>query len=117
MTDGIWISKELKYKVDSIISPEPDPEGGTGIVPPHPRLSAVHKLDTSYYRGPVFVKADKAFERLLTDETDPVHNILETAPYLSACSRPPCDFSEIASSHITNLNAHGMSTGSIHQSS
>jgi hypothetical protein len=75
--------EELRCEIESIISPERDPEGGLGLLRPHKRLSSVHKLDTSYYSGPIFVRADKAFERLLENESDPLHETLQsyTVPF------------------------------------
>ena len=41
---------DLRGEIESILNPEPD-EDNQIHYPPHERLSAVHGLDTSYYRG------------------------------------------------------------------
>jgi hypothetical protein len=74
---------DLKYEVKSILHPEPDEDGQTRWDPPHSRLSSVHGLDTSYFRGPFGRKGDGVFERLLHDPSDPLHDTLQsiTVPF------------------------------------
>lgn len=70
---------DLKYEIDSILHPKPDEDDRLLWVAPHSRLSTVHGLDTSYFRGPFDPKGDAAFQRLLDDESDPLHDTLECA--------------------------------------
>ena len=74
---------DLKYEVESILHPEPDEDGQTLCAPPHPHLSSVHGLDTSYFRGPFDLNGDGVFERLLHDASDPLHDTLQsiTVPF------------------------------------
>jgi hypothetical protein len=69
---------DLKYEIDSILRPEPDEEGHLRWDPPHPRLSSVHGLDTSYFLGPFEPNGDGAFERLLEGDSDPLHQTLQS---------------------------------------
>lgn len=71
--------EDLKCELDSILHPEADADDRLLWVGPHPRLSSVHGLDTSYFRGPYDLKGDSIFTRLLSDESDPLHNTLESA--------------------------------------
>jgi hypothetical protein len=71
---------DLRGEIESILNPEPD-EDDQIHYPPHERLSAVHGLDTSYYRGLWqigWLERDGAFQRLLEDNSDPLHNIRQS---------------------------------------
>lgn len=71
---------DVRGEVESILNPEPD-EDGLFKYPPHPRLSSVYGLDTSYYRGlweVGYESRDGAFERLLQDDSDPLHDTLQS---------------------------------------
>src|SRR5262245_47814589 len=71
---------DLKGAVDSILHPKPD-EDGQIQYPPHERLSSVYGLDTSYYRGVWqvgYLSRDGAFQRLLQDASDPLHDTLQS---------------------------------------
>jgi len=68
---------DLKSEIDAILHPEPDDDDPLHWVAPHSRLSSVHGLDTSYYRGPFDLKGDGAFKRLL-DESDPLQDTLQS---------------------------------------
>lgn len=74
---------DLKNEIKSILHPEPNEEGDMRWDAPHPRLASVHGLDTSYFRGPSDPKGDGVFQRLLHDDSDPLHNTLQsiTVPF------------------------------------
>lgn len=69
---------DLRYEVESILHPEPDEDDQMRWDPPHPRLLSVHGLDTSYFRGPFDTKEDRAFERIVNDPGDPLHDPLQS---------------------------------------
>jgi hypothetical protein len=71
---------DLKGEIESILNPEPEQDGQIQF-PPHPRLSSVHGLDISYYRSQSqvgYLSRDGAFERLLQDDSDPLHDTLQS---------------------------------------
>ncbi len=68
----------LKSEIDLVLHPERDDEGGMCGDMPHPHLSSIHGLDTSYFRDPLDLSGDRAFERLLEDQSDPLHNTLQS---------------------------------------
>jgi hypothetical protein len=70
--------EELTQTVRSILNPS-----GPHFDVPDERLSSVHGLDTSYFRGPLDLKGDPAFERLLNNTSDPLHDTLQsiTVPF------------------------------------
>lgn len=68
---------DLKYQIESILHPEPDEDGQNYWAFPHKRLSSVHGLDISYFRGPLDIKGDGVFERLLNDDADPLHDTIQ----------------------------------------
>lgn len=69
---------DLRQQIQSILHPEPDDDGLHYESWPHPRLSSEHGLDASYFRGGHEPRGDGAFERLLQDSSDPLHNTLES---------------------------------------
>jgi len=71
-------AEELKYEVDSILTPEPDEDGNYPWFMPDKRLSSVHNLDTSYFKGPYLIDGESAFERVLQDDSDPLHDTLQS---------------------------------------
>jgi hypothetical protein len=70
---------DLKVEVNSILRPDRAEEDSLPWAAPHRRLSSVHGLDTSYFRDPFDLKGDGAFERLLDDESDQLHDTLQSA--------------------------------------
>jgi len=71
---------DLKGEIELILNPEPD-EDGLVRYSPNQSLSSVHGLDTSYYRGlwqVGWLKRDGAFERLLQDGSDALHDTLQS---------------------------------------
>jgi len=70
-------TEDLKHQIEAILNPEPDEDGQNYYAFPHKRLSTVHGLDTSYFRGQLDIDGDGAFERLLDDETDPLHETIQ----------------------------------------
>lgn len=69
--------ESLKSKISAVLRPERDDEDPRFDFP-HPRLSTVHGLDTSYFFGPVHPAGDRRYERLLNDESDPLHVALQS---------------------------------------
>ena len=70
---------DLKFEIDSILHPQVDEDDCLLWVAPHSRLSTIYGLDTSYFRGPFDPKGDAAFQRVLDNECDPLHDTLQSA--------------------------------------
>jgi hypothetical protein len=70
---------DLKYEINSILHPERDEEDSLHWNAPHRRLLSVHGLDTSYFCDPSDLTGNMAFERLLDDESDILHETLNSA--------------------------------------
>jgi hypothetical protein len=70
---------DLKYEINSILHPERDEENSLTWNAPHPRLSSVHGLDTSYFRDPFDLGGDREFDRLLDDKSDSLHETLQSS--------------------------------------
>jgi len=71
---------DLKGEIELILNPEPDKDWLVRYSP-HSRLSSVHRLDTSYYRGlwqVGWLDRDGAFERLLQNPADSLHDTLQS---------------------------------------
>ncbi len=69
---------DLKHEINSVLRPERDEEGSLCWDMPHSRLSSIHGLDTSYFRGPFVPDGDRLFERLVDDNADPLHDTLQS---------------------------------------
>ena len=69
---------DLKHEINSVLRPERDEESSLCWDMPHSRLSSIHGLDTSYFRDPLDLSGDMAFERLLEDKSDPLHDTLQS---------------------------------------
>ena len=69
---------DLRYEINSVLRPEREEEGALCWDPPHSRLSTVHGLDTTYFRDPFDLSGDRAFERLLNDKSDGLHDTLQS---------------------------------------
>ena len=69
---------DLKHEINSVLRPERDEESSLCWDMPHSRLSSIHGLDTSYFRGPFDLDGDQAFKRLVDDNADPLHDTLQS---------------------------------------
>lgn len=74
---------EFRQAVDVILHPESDGDSYFHQEFPHSCLTKKHGLDTSYFKGTMSAQGDRAFERLLEDENDPLHDTFQsiTVPY------------------------------------